>query len=86
MRAAALIGMRAAYLEAGSGAERPVAPALVAAARGAIAGPLFVGGGVRTPGDVRAARDAGADFVVVGTLFEREQARGVRDLALAARA
>ena len=86
VRAAALIGMTATYLEAGSGAGRPVAPDLVAAARAASSGPLFVGGGVRDAHEVRAARAAGADFVVVGTLFERESARAVRDLAMAARA
>jgi len=86
VRAAALIGMRATYLEAGSGAGRPVAPELVAAARLATSGPLLVGGGVRDVHGVRAARAAGADFVVVGTLFERESARAVRDLAMAARA
>jgi geranylgeranylglyceryl phosphate synthase family protein len=86
VRAAALIGMRAAYLDAGSGARRAVGPALVRAARGATSAPLLVGGGVRGADGVRAARDAGADFVVVGTLFERGGERDVRELALAARA
>jgi putative glycerol-1-phosphate prenyltransferase len=86
VRAAMLVGMAAAYLDAGSGARRPVSPVLIRAARGAMRGPLFVGGGVRTPDAVRAARDAGADFVVVGTLLERQGAPAVRELALAARA
>jgi len=86
VRAAHVIGMRATYLDAGSGAARPVHPALVEAARGAARGPLFVGGGVCHAGGVRAARDAGADVVVVGTLFENTGARAVRELALAARA
>lgn len=86
VRAAMLIGMRATYLDAGSGAVQPVAPALVRAARGATPGPLFVGGGVRDAEGVRAARDAGADFVVVGTLLERAGARAVGALAHAARA
>ena len=86
VRAASLIGMAATYLDAGSGAERPVAPDLVAAARRASSGLLFVGGGVRDANAVRAARDAGADYVVIGTLFEREGPRAVRELALAARA
>jgi geranylgeranylglyceryl phosphate synthase family protein len=85
VRAAMLVGMSATYLDAGSGARRPVAPALVRAARAASRGPLFVGGGVRTPDAVREARDAGADFVVVGTLFERHDAPAVREFALAAR-
>jgi len=69
--AARLIGMRAIYLDAGSGAPRPVAADVIAACRAAIPGLiLFVGGGIRTPEQVRAARAAGADFVVVGTAVE----------------
>jgi len=86
IRAASLIGMRAAYLDAGSGAKRTVAPPAIAAARDAMRGPLFVGGGIRTPADVRRARDAGADFVVVGTIFEEQGPALVSGLAHAARA
>ena len=86
VRAGMLVGMSATYLDAGSGARRPVSPVLIRAARAATRGPLFVGGGVRTADAVRAARDAGADFVVVGTLLERKGAPAVRELALAARA
>ena len=46
---------------------------------------VFVGGGVRTPEAVRAARDAGADYVVVGTLLEEHGPKLVRGLAHAAR-
>lgn len=84
VRAAMLIGMRAVYLEAGSGALTPVAPELVAAARAASDGLLFVGGGIRDAAAVRAARDAGADYVVVGTQFEHDGGRLVHDLASAA--
>ena len=86
VRAAMLIGMRAVYVDAGSGAARPVRPALVRAARSATRRTLFVGGGVRGPDGVRVAREAGADVVVVGSLFERSGARSVRELAMAARA
>ncbi|HEX6536900.1 MAG TPA: geranylgeranylglyceryl/heptaprenylglyceryl phosphate synthase [Gemmatimonadaceae bacterium] len=85
VRAAMHIGMRATYLDAGSGAARAVSPALVRAAREATTGPLFVGGGVRGADAVRAARDAGADVVVVGTLLERVGPRAVGALAQAAR-
>ena len=84
VRAAMLIGMQAVYLDAGSGASRAVSPALIAAARSATRGTLFVGGGVRSAAAVRAARAAGADYVVVGTIVEREGSRAVRDLADAA--
>ncbi len=69
--AASLIGMQAVYLDAGSGAERPVSADIIRACRAAVpAGLLFVGGGIRTPAQARAARQAGADFVVIGTVIE----------------
>ncbi len=85
VRAGSLIGMAATYLDAGSGAAAPISAALVRAARDATDGVLIVGGGLTDGEAVRSARGAGADIVVVGTLFEREGSRGVRDLALAAR-
>ena len=69
--AAQLIGMQAIYLDAGSGAERPVPERVIRACRVAAPDrPLFVGGGIRTPAQARAARAAGADFVVIGTVVE----------------
>jgi putative glycerol-1-phosphate prenyltransferase len=74
-----LIGMGAVYLDAGSGAQRPVGADIIGAVRTAVPAPtpLFVGGGIRSPDQAAAARLAGADFVVVGTVMER----GDRDLA-----
>ena len=85
VRAGSLIGMGATYLDAGSGATVPIAPTLVRAARDATSGLLMVGGGITDGDGVRAARDAGADVVVVGSLFERDGSRAMRDLAVAAR-
>jgi len=71
--AAQLIGMQAVYLDAGSGAERPVPADVIRACRAAVPErPLFVGGGIRSPAQARAARQAGADFVVIGTVIEEE--------------
>lgn len=86
VRAAMYIGMHAVYLDAGSGARTAVAAELIQAARSATRGPLFVGGGIKDADGVRIARDGGADYVVVGTLFEKSGPRDVRELALAARA
>ncbi len=82
--AASMIGMVAVYLDAGSGAERPVHPDVIAAVRERVPLPLFVGGGMRTPDQVRRAREAGADFVVVGNAIESAGASAVRTLAAAA--
>jgi geranylgeranylglyceryl phosphate synthase family protein len=87
MCAAALIGMHAAYLDAGSGASRAVAASIVRAARDVWSGPLMVGGGIRGAESVRSARDAGADIVVVGGVLEQQGgARMLSALTTAARA
>jgi geranylgeranylglyceryl phosphate synthase family protein len=84
--AARLIGMQAIYLDAGSGAPRPVAADVIRACRAAVPDlTLFVGGGIKGPAQARAARAAGADFVVVGTALE-EQSASAADLQALVRA
>ena len=83
--AASLIGMAAVYLDAGSGAANPVSPDIIRAVRDRVALPLFVGGGMRTPAQVRAARDAGADFIVVGNAIEAAGPDCVKAFVAAAR-
>jgi phosphoglycerol geranylgeranyltransferase len=81
--AAQMIGMRAVYLDAGSGAAHPVAPAVIRAVRRAVTLPLLVGGGMKTPEQVRAARMAGADLVVVGTAVETGGAERIHEFVAA---
>jgi phosphoglycerol geranylgeranyltransferase len=64
------MGQSIVYLEAGSGAERPISPCVIEAVRQAIEIPLVIGGGIRTPESGQLAVNAGADFVVVGTALE----------------
>ncbi|MCL2147876.1 MAG: geranylgeranylglyceryl/heptaprenylglyceryl phosphate synthase [Methanomassiliicoccaceae archaeon] len=66
-----MLGMDLVYLEAGSGADRPVPPDMISAVKKAVSIPLIVGGGIRTPEAARAARLAGADAIVTGTFVER---------------
>lgn len=66
-----MIGMSFIYLEAGSGADRPVSPEMIKAVKDAISIPLIVGGGIRTPEAAEAARKAGADAIVTGTFIEQ---------------
>ncbi|MCL2711742.1 MAG: geranylgeranylglyceryl/heptaprenylglyceryl phosphate synthase [Methanomassiliicoccaceae archaeon] len=65
------LGMDFIYLEAGSGADRPVPPAMIKAVKEIISVPLIVGGGIRTPEAAEAARLAGANAIVTGTFVER---------------
>ena len=66
-----LLGLKAIFLEAGSGAENPVPEAIVSAVRDATDLPLIVGGGIRTVESAQRLVSAGADFIVVGTHFEQ---------------
>lgn len=68
--AAELMGKKAIYLEAGSGAKTPVSSDIIRAVRQQTTVTLIVGGGIRTPEAMQAAYDAGADIVVIGNHFE----------------
>jgi len=68
--AAEMMGKKAIYLEAGSGAIHPVSPDIISAVRKVTSCTLIVGGGIRTPEAMHAAYNAGADIVVIGNHFE----------------
>ena len=65
------LGMSFVYLEAGSGADRPVPPEMIRAVKDILSVPLIVGGGIRTPAAAETARLAGANAIVTGTFVER---------------
>ncbi len=58
------------YLEAGSGATRPVEPQLIQAARDSCNLTLVVGGGIRDGETASRAAQAGADWIITGNLAE----------------
>ena len=64
------MGAKLIYLEAGSGARTPVDPSIIKSVKNAIDIPLIVGGGIRTDDQKNIAYDAGADMVVMGTIYE----------------
>jgi phosphoglycerol geranylgeranyltransferase len=64
------MGAKFIYLEAGSGALYPVKPEVIAAVKKELEIPLIVGGGIKTKLQKNAAYLAGADIVVMGTVFE----------------
>lgn len=81
-----LYGMSFIYLEAGSGADKPVPPEMISAVKKSISIPLIVGGGIRTPDAAKAAREAGADAIVTGTFIEECSDTGrLKDVVYAAR-
>jgi phosphoglycerol geranylgeranyltransferase len=69
--AAQYLGLSCVYLEAGSGADRPVPLRLIRAVRERIRVPLIAGGGIRKAEQAASIAQAGADVIVTGTIVER---------------
>jgi putative glycerol-1-phosphate prenyltransferase/phosphoglycerol geranylgeranyltransferase len=69
--ASELMGMRWAYLEAGSGAENPVPLEHIILTRKATNLNIIAGGGITTPQDAQARVKAGANVIVTGTIWEK---------------
>ena len=63
-------GFKIIYLEAGSGAENPVSPNLIKAAKESCDLTIVVGGGIRDGESAKIAADAGADWIITGNLTE----------------
>jgi len=61
-----MLGMRAIYLEGGSGAARPVSTDMIRAVRSELRIPLITGGGLDNADKISDAFSAGADMVVTG--------------------
>ena len=67
-----MLGMKLIYMDAGSGAERPVTEAMIAGVAGVIDIPLVVGGGITDPETAYLNCKAGADVIVVGNAIEKD--------------
>lgn len=73
--AARMMGMRWAYLEAGSGAQNPVPVEMVQAAVEQGGVHLIVGGGLRTPEAIRERSALGPTMIVTGNILETRRDR-----------
>jgi phosphoglycerol geranylgeranyltransferase len=65
-----MLGLKMLYLEAGSGAERPVPNEMISVIKKYVRIPVIVGGGIKTPETAREKVLAGADFIVTGNVLE----------------
>ena len=80
--AAELIGMKLLYLDAGSGARDSVSEEMISTIARRCSLPMIVGGGIRTPEEARNKVQAGASFVVTGTITEVNNHRSfIREFA-----
>ncbi|MBW1764078.1 MAG: geranylgeranylglyceryl/heptaprenylglyceryl phosphate synthase [Deltaproteobacteria bacterium] len=69
--AAQYFGMSCVYLEAGSGADKPVPVHMIKAVKNKIKVPLIIGGGIRNAEQAKDIADAGANVLVTGTIVEQ---------------
>ena len=67
-----MLGLQLIYLDAGSGARRPVSPDMIAAVRQVVDLPIIVGGGINSGEKAYQALKAGADLIVVGNGIEQD--------------
>ncbi|MBN2014314.1 MAG: geranylgeranylglyceryl/heptaprenylglyceryl phosphate synthase [Candidatus Altiarchaeota archaeon] len=68
-------GMQCVYLEAGSGAEKPVPNEMIMAVHSNLSIPLIVGGGIRDGKTALDKVEHGADVIVTGTIAEENQTK-----------
>jgi putative glycerol-1-phosphate prenyltransferase len=69
--AAELIGLKMLYLEAGSGAKEAVPDEMIKKVTQYCSLPVITGGGICTPEKARKKVEAGASFIVTGTIIEQ---------------
>jgi putative glycerol-1-phosphate prenyltransferase len=67
-----MLGMKMIYMDAGSGARRPITTEMIKIVSENIEIPLLVGGGIQDPEKVYLNAKAGADLIVVGNAIEKD--------------
>ena len=66
-----MLGMKVIYMDAGSGAKRPIPESMIETVAAHIDVPLIVGGGIITPEKAYRNCKAGADVIVIGNAIEK---------------
>ncbi len=67
-----MLGMKVIYMDAGSGAKRPVSESMIEKVAASIDIPLIVGGGITDPEKAYINCKAGADVLVIGNAIEKD--------------
>jgi phosphoglycerol geranylgeranyltransferase len=67
-----MLGMKLIYMDAGSGAKRPISESMIKIVSENIEAPLIVGGGIIDPEKAYRNCKAGADLIVVGNAIEKD--------------
>jgi phosphoglycerol geranylgeranyltransferase len=67
-----MLGMKLIYMDAGSGAKRPVTETMIEKVAETISVPMVIGGGIIDPEKAYRNCKAGADVIVVGNAIEKD--------------
>ncbi len=67
-----MLGMKLIYMDAGSGAKRPISETMIEKVSRSIEAPLIIGGGITDPEKAYLNCQAGADVIVVGNAIEKD--------------
>ena len=88
--ASEMLGMKLIYMDAGSGAKRPITESMIEMVASHIEVPLIIGGGITYPEKAYLNCKAGADVIVIGNAIEKdpslikEMATAIHSLAVPA--
>ncbi|NNC95497.1 MAG: geranylgeranylglyceryl/heptaprenylglyceryl phosphate synthase [Chitinophagales bacterium] len=77
-----MLGLKMIYMDAGSGALKPVHPRMIKMVKRFVNIPVIVGGGIKSPEEAELICKAGADVVVVGNAIEKDP-KLIADLSIA---
>jgi phosphoglycerol geranylgeranyltransferase len=67
-----MLGMKLIYMDAGSGAKRPISESMIEKVAQIIEVPLVIGGGITDPEKAYRNCRAGADMIVIGNAIEKD--------------
>jgi phosphoglycerol geranylgeranyltransferase len=67
-----MLGMKLIYMDAGSGARRPITESMIEKVAQVIETPLVIGGGITDPEKAYRNCKAGADVIVIGNAIEKD--------------
>ncbi|WP_207512211.1 geranylgeranylglyceryl/heptaprenylglyceryl phosphate synthase [Longitalea luteola] len=67
-----MLGMKLIYMDAGSGAKRPISESMIERVAQTIEVPLVIGGGITDPEKAYRNCKAGADVIVIGNAIEKD--------------
>ena len=67
-----MLGLQHIFIDAGSGADKPVSPEMIRRVRKEVSLPIIIGGGIKTEAQALDAIAAGADIIVIGNAFEKD--------------